>query len=63
MSASGHVMIALASGIPKTKHIIAKQVTLTSNELAIDLEILEEEMQFNYFGRCEWLCYGAYLIK
>jgi len=56
-------MIALASGIPKTKHIIAKQVTLTSNELAIDLEILEEEMQFNYFGRCEWLCYGAYLIK
>jgi hypothetical protein len=43
----------MANGMHKTKHIIAKQVTLTSIELAIyDLEILEEEMQLKYVSEC-----------
>jgi len=35
---------ALVKGMPKTKHITAKKVTLTNIELAMtDMEILEDE--------------------
>lgn len=54
-----HERSALAKGMPKTKHITAKQVTLKSIELAmIDLE---EEILHVKCVECrgECLCYGG----
>ena len=63
ISISGHVMTALASGMLKTMQAYHSQTSnLDKHWTSHDLGILEEEMQFNYFGRGEWLCYGAYLI-